>query len=395
MFQKYRSKHPSRKIFVRGLAVFLGFLLMCGGMLHTGSVSAAQAEPSVSAPAAVLTDDDTGVVLFAQNEVDQASPASTAKIMTSLLALEQAAVSNPSITLTAEMVTVEGSSMGLRVGYRLTLRDLAVGMLTVSGNDAANSAAIAMAGSLPEFAKRMNERAAELGMTDTHFVTPSGLDNPEHYSTAYDMALLGRAALENADFLSICSQKQVSVTFESPEQTVRYSNHNRLLSRYEGCIGIKTGFTKKSGRCLVSAAERNGVRLVVVTLNAPDDWNDHERMFDYGFSLLRAYPLDDSGVMLSLPVVGGEQEAVSVAGSKGDALALTEAQAAGLRRVVELPRFAYAPVSVGQVVGAVRYELDGKTVAVLPLTAAQDVAALEPEISVWKRLLAWLAGWFS
>ena len=395
MFRKRIKLGKARKIWLRAWSVGLILALVIGMVSVSPRAQGASAPPSVSAKAAVLIHGDTGEILFAKNEKERLSMASTTKIMTSLLALEQAAVSNPEITLTPEMVTVEGSSMGLKAGYRLTLRDLAVGMLTVSGNDAANSAAIAMAGSKEEFAKRMNARAAQLGMNDTHFVTPSGLDDPEHYSTAYDMAILGAAAIDNEDFLSICSQKQVPVKFLVPDQTVRYSNHNRLLSMYEGCIGIKTGFTKKSGRCLVSAAERNGVRLVAVTLNAPDDWMDHQKMFDYGFSVLQSYEIDDSGVSLSLPVVGGVLETVPIVGGTGEPLVLTEEQHAKLKRVVELPRFAYAPIELGQVLGTVRYELDGKTVAAVPLAAGGQVAALPVERSWWQKIGAWFAGWFS
>lgn len=378
------------------LCLFAVLLLLAMSGLQMFPVAAAQAKPSVSAKAAVLLHADTGEVLFAKNESERLSMASTTKIMTSLLALEQAAVSNPEITLTTEMVTVEGSSMGLKAGYRLTLRDLAIGMLTVSGNDAANSAAIAMAGSKEAFAKRMNDRAAQIGMKNTHFVTPSGLDDPEHYSTAYDMALLGAEAIRNEDFLSICSQKQVSVQFIQPEQRVRYSNHNRLLSMYQGCIGVKTGFTKKSGRCLVSAAERNGVRLVAVTLNAPDDWNDHQRMFDYGFSCVKAYPIDESGVSYSVPVVGGQAESVLVQGQAlPKPLTLSESQYQSLKRVVELPRFLYAPVEPQQVIGRVRYDLDGKTVASVPLSACDPVSALVLKPSFWQKITAWFQGLFS
>lgn len=359
-------------------------------------VRAEQAVPSVSAKAAALINADTGELLFAKKESEPLSMASTTKIMTALLALEHAAVSNPEITLTQEMVTVEGSSMGLKAGYRLTLRDLAIGMLTVSGNDAANSAAIAMAGSKEEFAVLMNERAAQIGMVHTNFVTPSGLDDPEHYSTAYDMALLGAEAIRNEDFLAICSQKQCSVQFLEPDQRVRYTNHNRLLSMYDGCIGIKTGFTKKSGRCLVSAAERNGVRLVAVTLSAPDDWNDHQRMFDYGFSCVKSYPIDETNFSSLVPVVGGETDQVTVEAQEAtESLALSEAQHQKLARVVELPRFLYAPVKAGQVVGRVRYDLDGTTVASVPLAVRDPVSAVPYEPSLWQTVTAWFRGLFS
>ncbi len=130
----------------------------------------------------------------------------------------------------------------------------------------------------------MNERAQQIGMEQTNFVTPSGLDAQDHYSTAYDMALLAREAIRNEDFLSICSQTKITTEYGNPPYKRTLTNHNRLLSLYEGAIGVKTGFTKKAGRCLVSAAQRDGVTLICVTLNAPDDWNDHSALFDYGFS---------------------------------------------------------------------------------------------------------------
>ena len=232
--------------------------------------------PSVSAKSAILINADTGAVLYAKNEKERLPMASTTKIMTALIALETAALDDRCVTITDEMVRVEGSSMGLQAGDQLSLTSLAAGMLVVSGNDAANSVAIAISGSKEDFAEKMNRRAKDIGMNDTHFVTPSGLDDEAHYSTAYDMALLATIALANPDFAEIVKEKKYTIPYISPEQSRRFSNHNRLLSMYEGCIGVKTGFTKKSGRCLVSAAERDGIRLVAVTLNAPDDWNDHQ-----------------------------------------------------------------------------------------------------------------------
>ena len=239
--------------------------------------------------------------------------ASTTKIMTALLTLEEAAIENRQVKITREMVMVEGSSMGLREGDVLTLRDLAVGMLTVSGNDAANSAAIAVAGSREAFVETMNQRAQALGMTDTHFDTPSGLDGDTHYSTALDMAKLGAAAMSNPEFAAIAGSKSMKVNFLSPEKTVAYQNHNKLLSLYEGCTGVKTGFTKKAGRCLVSSAEKDGVRLVAVTLDAPDDWNDHAALLDYGFSKMTSLTFDESGYSCLLPVAGAGE--ITVCGS--------------------------------------------------------------------------------
>ena len=353
------------------------------------AVSAAEL-PQVSAQSAVVLHMDSGEILYEKNAREQRAMASTTKIMTALLTLEAAALENPEVEITQEMVLVEGSSMGLRAGDRLTLRDLAAGMLLASGNDAANAAAIAVGGSVEKFVARMNQRAGELGLSDTHFETPSGLDGETHYSTALDMAKLGSAAMSNPDFAEIAGSQSMQVRFLSPEKTVTYQNHNKLLSRYEDCTGVKTGFTKKAGRCLVSAAERDGVRLVAVTLHAPDDWNDHERLLDYGFSQMTTLTFDDSGYTCRTPVAGvGEIDVIG--GTEPQTAAVPVAQQGAVQRIVELPRFLYAPVRKGEQVGRVRYCLAGKTVAEVPLLAAEG-AFLPEKQSWWESLLAFFSG---
>lgn len=349
--------------------------------------------PSVSAQCAAVIHMDTGEVLFMKNGDERRAMASTTKIMTALLTLEEAAVENREVEITREMVLVEGSSMGLREGDCLTLRDLAVGMLTVSGNDAANSAAIAISGSREAFVERMNQRAQELGLENTHFETPSGLDGETHYSTALDMAKLAAAAMQNPDFAAIAGSKTAKVTFLSPEKTVTYQNHNKLLSLYEGCTGVKTGYTKKAGRCLVSAAERDGVRLVAVTLNAPDDWNDHAALLDYGFSKMTTLTFDESNYSCKVPVAG-VGEITACGSSEAVTAALPVSQQGAVRRVVELERFLYAPIKKGEQVGTVRYLLGERTIAELPLLAAENASLPQRNPSWWERVLAFfgLAG---
>ena len=356
------------------------------------SVSAAPAAfaeggPQVSAQAAIVIHADSGKVLYEKNADEQRSMASTTKIMTALIALETAAADDPVVTITDEMVRVEGSSMGLQPGDQLTLKSLAAGMLIVSGNDAANSAAIAISGSTEAFAENMNQRAQELGMEHTHFVTPSGRDDDAHYSTARDMATLAAAAMKNPDFAAIVGQKAMNISFITPDQTRRYTNHNKLLNLYEGCTGVKTGFTKKSGRCLISAAERDGIRLIAVTLNAPDDWNDHMALLNDGFSQLECYPVDDSGYTATLPVTGGLARSVQVRGSAGEVAVIPRGAAERVRRIVELPRFVYAPVMEQQAVGRVRYILDGEEIAETVLTAQGCAEQAPREKSLWERLV--------
>ncbi|WOC31050.1 MULTISPECIES: D-alanyl-D-alanine carboxypeptidase family protein [Caproicibacterium] len=365
--------YQNRKL--KSLLKSLVTLLLAGAVVIGARcpVSAAEipAVPTVSAQSAILVNADDGSALWQKNAQQKRPMASTTKIMTALLTLEAAACEDRTVEITADMLRVEGSSMGLQVGDRISLKGLAAGMLSTSGNDAAMAAAYALAGGPVPFAKKMNQRAQELGMVHTHFVTPSGLDDEEHYSTAEDMAKLACAAMKNEDFAAITARKTVKVTFAQPAATRAYTNHNKLLAQYQGCIGVKTGFTKKAGRCLVSCAQRSGVRLIAVTLNAPDDWKDHQTMLDYGFSQLQSVPLDDSAYTANLPVVGSSVISVQVKGTAGGALVIPKG--AKLVRSVELPHFLYAPLDKTQPVGQVVYRLNGREVGHTVLTAGPAV----------------------
>ena len=373
----------------RNRAAALGLSLCLVGALCP---VARAAGPEVSAQSAVVLTADTGAVLFEKDGHTPRPVASTTKIMTALLALEAAQEQgDPLVDITQEMVAVEGSSMGLQAGDSISLTGLAAGMLLASGNDAANAAALYLDGSLESFAARMNQRAAALGMEDTHFVTPSGLDGEDaqglgHLSTAYDMALLARAALEDQAFRQLCSSPSLAVEFAEPVKRVTYTNHNKLLAQYQGCVGVKTGFTKEAGRCLVSAAERDGALLIAVTLNAPNDWQDHAALLDYGFSQVEPYQLAGGDVRLTVPVVGSPEEAVSLRGSNGGEVTLPLGQGAQVKRVVRVPKFLYAPVEAGEQVGEICWYLEGQLLGSAPLTAAGAAPLQEKAPSLWERL---------
>lgn len=322
----------------------------------------------ISAECAVLITAQTGEVIFAKDEHKKHSMASTTKIMTSLLAVESGRLSDE-ITVTQDMLNVEGTSMGLLGGDIVSLRELVYGMLLPSGNDAAEVTALYLGDTKENFCTLMNARAKEIGMNDTNFVTPSGLDDENHYSTAYDMALLGREAVKNPEFLRICSSAKATLTYGNPpyERTLR--NHNRLLSSYEGALGIKTGFTKKSGRCLVSYAQRNGVGLVAVTLNDGNDWDDHVRMLDYGFSKVSA-----AEPRINLPqtvnIVGGQKETVKLQHEKF----MLESTAENVEYRIFLPRFIYAPVESGDVIGRADVYSDGRLIESISIMSAEKVS---------------------
>ncbi len=335
------------------LAVVLGYSLSASAL-------------SVSAKGAVLINGESGEIIWSENESAELPMASTTKIMTALLLCENTELEQR-ITATKEMVTVEGSSMGLLTGDSVSYRDLLYGMMLASGNDAANTVAISIAGSSEKFAELMNKKAAEIGMKNTHFVTPSGLDSQGHYSTAYDMALLARYALGNKDFAAACGSKYAKLYYGNPPYYRMLKNHNKLLFSYDGAIGVKTGYTKKSGRCLVSAAKRDNKYLIAVTLSAPNDWSDHREMLDYGFSQLETRTL--AGESMPLCVASGES---ITAVSEDVSIALTDSEYNALQKRVYLPQFVYSGVKNGEAVGRVEYTLNGKTVADAQLKAASD-----------------------
>ncbi len=240
---------------------------------------------NISAQKAVVIDKSTLTVLYKKASNEKCSMASTTKIMTCLIACEKLK-QNDVVTITSQMLNnTEGSLIYLKVGDKITVSDLVIGAMLASGNDAANALAVYVSGSISEFLNLMNSYAREFKMNNTHFETPSGLDNKNHYSTAYDMALLTSHALDNKLFAYICKLQKADIKINSETQTVY--NHNKLLYQTENCVGVKTGFTEKSGRCLVSAYDYKGSTIIIVTLNDYDDWNDHKKLLDYAKSLYK------------------------------------------------------------------------------------------------------------
>ncbi|MEE1056491.1 MAG: D-alanyl-D-alanine carboxypeptidase family protein [Acutalibacteraceae bacterium] len=334
---------------------------------------------SVSAQSAFLLCVNNNSVVFEKNSDTRMSMASTTKIMTTLITLEHSQSDNKEVTFTKNMIA-EGSSMYLKEGYKLRLSDLATGMMTVSGNDAANAAAISIAGSIENFSKMMNDKAKQIGMESTNFVTPSGLDDENHYSTARDMAYLMAYAMTNDNFADLTSKKNVKVDFISPDDmSITYGNHNKLLSLYEYCNGGKTGYTKKSGRCLVTSAEKDGVKLIAVTLNAPDDWNDHINMYNYGFSKLTAVNGVDKNYSIDADVVGSEKNTVKVKPVKSVDYVKSDSDTGEVTRKVIMDNFLYAPIEKGQVVGTVQYYINDKKLCEVPLIAESQIEYKEIE----------------
>lgn len=341
---------------------------------------------SVSGMTAALLNAQTGELVYGKQADVARGMASTTKIMTGLLAVE-ALAPDARIAVAAEAVGTEGSSIYLQKGETLTAEALIYGLMLESANDAAVALACAVSGSVEAFVARMNARAAELGLVHTHFDNPHGLYTETHVTTARELALLTAHALKNPTFAKIVSTERRVFAAEDGSRTRVFRNHNRLLREYPDCIGVKTGFTKKTGRCLVSAARRGAVQLIAVTLGAPDDWRDHKTMLDFGFSLYETKTLAVPGQFsYTVPVVGGETDTIACQNIDG----LSIAQKTGgkeVQVVIELARFYYAPVAAGEAIGAVAFYQNNQRVGQVLLYATESASQKTYPKGFWEKLL--------
>lgn len=344
--------------------------IFCVPVLYVGAVGD-------SAKASVVINAENGEIIYSKNADEKLPMASTTKIMTALLLCEYGNADRQ-IEVTKEMVTVEGSSMGLLPGDTVTLNDLLYGMLLASGNDAANTTAFVVGGSIEGFVELMNSKAKELGLKNTHFVTPSGLDAKEHYTTAYELALLAAYAIKNERFKAASSSKSAVLNYGNPPYRRTLTNHNRLLKSYEGLIGVKTGFTKKSGRCLVTAAERDGKRVVAVTLCDPNDWADHKNLLDYGFTKLKTVTVEPESKTVSIFVVGGSEKEIT---ADIPAVTFNTVGEKEITSKIITEKFLYAPIAVGQKVGKVCYYSNGKIVKEKDICSSVNVKSAETKIT--------------
>ncbi len=338
---------------------------------------------STSAKAAAVINGDTGEIIFTQNADEKLPMASTTKIMTALLLCENADLSKE-VTVTADMLRVEGSSMGLLAGDRVTYHDLLYGMMLASGNDAANVTAISLAGSVQKFAEMMNKKAGELGLCNTHFVTPSGLDADGHYTTAKELALLAAYALKNEDFAKAASSESAVLNYGNPPYRRSLTNHNKMLKLFDGAVGVKTGFTKKSGRCLVSAARRDGKLAVAVTLNDPDDWNDHANLLDYGLKAIKQTRYTPKTSCYSIPVIGSSEEQIEVF---IEPYTVNTLETENISCAVNLPKFVYAPIAKGDVLGSAEYKMGDEVIGRVRLTALRDISAFSEKPSFAEEIM--------
>lgn len=325
---------------------------------------------SVSAQYACVLDAQTGRVIFEKNSEKRHSMASTTKIMTALIALENGSLDDM-VTVSKNAAGTEGTSLYLKSGDKLTLRDLLYGLMLQSGNDAAIAIAEHVSGSVESFAAFMTARAKALGAKNTCFKNPNGLDEEGHYTTAYDLALITREALKNQSFAEIAATKSKKI--RNGTQTV--TNHNKLLNMYAGCDGVKTGFTKKAGRCLVSSASRDGKRVVAVTLNAPNDWNDHTNMLNYAFENTVRFPLIAAGMTVnSVTVRNGSSQALELTAERDFYLSEhPDSKFKHVRLRCNLPDYITAPVKKDEIIGTLEIYYQDTLLDTVNLIAAANV----------------------
>ena len=333
---------------------------------------------AISAKKAIVMDATTGRCLYEKDADSRSLIASTTKIMTALIVCEQCNVLDR-MQIPKEAVGVEGSSIYLKEGEVLTLQELLYGMMLHSGNDAATALAIYCGGTVEGFAELMNDKARLLGMKGSHFVNPHGLDAPEHYSTARDLAVLAAYAMKNPVFAQTVSTKTVTVGSRS------LRNHNKLLWQVEGADGVKTGYTKAAGRLLVSSAERQGRRLVAVTIDDGNDWADHAAMLNDGFRNYQLCQIVAQGQCLgSVEIMSGVESRVNVLAAQDFSYALAENEKPHI--ILQPPGFAYAPVQAGQEAGFAYICIGDTAVGKIPVVYEKNVDLQEKtKVPFWKK----------
>lgn len=365
------------------------FLLIATLLLESAAVygSAEKNEDSenisVSAESAALLLCGKEEIVFSKNAMTPLPMASTTKIMTALIAIEVGDIDSP-VQVNKEAVGIEGSSAYLTEGEELTMRELLYALMLQSANDAATAIAYEVGGSIEGFADLMNQKAEKLGLSSTHFENPHGLDSEGHFTTAEDLARLASYALKNETFREIVSTDRY-VT----EGGRLFVNHNKMLGIYDGAIGVKTGFTKRCGRCLVSAAERDGVTAVAVTLNAPDDWNDHKKMLDLCFANYESVTLAESNELtVELPCISGDRSTVVCSNDRKVTICLPKG--ASVSTTIEADRYYPAPVKKGDALATAKFYSEGELIAMIPLFAKYDVNEEVGKLSFLDRILRFI-----
>lgn len=355
--------------------VLLTCLLIVNLLVGTSYGIAQANEPEVTAVAAVVMEAKTGKVVYKKNADQRRAPASTTKIMTGLLALEKKGDSlDQMVTASVKAAATGESSIWLEEGEKLSLDNLLYGLLLNSGNDAAVAIAEYISGSEEEFANEMNKKAKEIGAIHTHFANPNGLPNNDHYTTAYDLALIARTALNNPKFAEIVSTKTKAIPWPGHEWNRQLINTNKLLWRLEGANGIKTGYTNAAGHCLVSSATRDGQQFIAVVLGSQQAWDDSANLLEYAFANYNRVTLFKKGQkIIDASVEQGMEKKVGLLAAKDIDAVVKKTESKDLHKKIILKERIVAPLKEGDIAGEAKIYLFDQEIANGDLVVAQEV----------------------
>lgn len=335
----------------------------------TNIASAAPEPPVVKAKSAIVIDATTGKVLYSKDAEAQRYPASTTKMMSLIVALEYGHLDDL-VTASKTAASTEGSSLELTQGEKLKMIDLLYGIMLISGNDATVAVAEHIAGSVEKFAQLMTEKAHAIGANDTHFANSSGLPDPNHFSTAHDLARIAAYGYKNPLFVEIVSTKHRVIPWAGRDYGRDLYNENRMLWLSEGGNGVKTGYTDAAGRCLVSGAKRNGVQLITVVLDSETMWDDSLALLNFGFSQVTPETMCTEGdILKTIRVKNGKTEAIKLVANANLIVPISEQDEEKFTTVVDAPDNVEAPIQKGQKIGAVRVMYQDKEVATADLLA--------------------------
>lgn len=348
-------------------------IILLNVVLVVPCIAYANSAPDVLAKSAVVIEATTGKILYGKNARSRKFPASTTKIMTLITALEQGNL-NDIVTAGEQAVDTEGSTLWLALNEQMKMRDLLYGMMLVSGNDATVAVANHIAGSVEKFAQLMTKKAHEIGAKNSNFINTSGLPNDNHYSTAYDLALITAYGYKNPQFIDIVSTKHKVIPWPGKSYDRDLYNENKLLWEYEGANGVKTGYTESAGRCLVSAAKRNGVQIIAVVLDSEYMWDDSIKLLDYGFSKVESKTILKQGdVLKTVRVFEGEKDIVKAVSAINVNVPVSDQDKNDFYFVLDTIKQVEAPVLSGQKIGTIKIFYREKMINSVDLVAEEEV----------------------
>lgn len=365
------------------------FALVLSTIFILSNYSFASEMLDVSAKSAVLLDASSGRILYSKNSDEKLPIASTTKIVTAIVALENSRLDEV-IKTSPKAAHVEGSSIWLEENETITMENALYGLMLNSGNDAAIAIAEHISGDTDIYADLMNNLVKKVGANNSHFVNPNGLDAPNHYTTAYDLALITRYGLKIPKFAEIVKTKEKKIPWEGHQWNRTLKNHNKLLWQYQYCDGIKTGFTKKSGRCLVTSATKDGWQLIGVTLNDGDDWNDNKKMFEYGFNTYAPKLVFNKNQYVKTIIVNGGKSSKITLVTDDKLLVPLSQNEENITYQYEGPEVVTAPVSKCDDIGKLNVYLDGKLICSIGLKSSEYIEKLDLINDIKKMFRNWV-----